>query len=479
MGAACGSLVRLATRPLLVSLLASASVTSVSAPARATQSFVTRTGSHLVVGSSTFRFSGANVYWLALMNDGTYPSQYEVDDALGTVAEMGGTVVRTWGALSVGCATCLEPSPGVFSEVAFQHLDLVLAEAAKFGIRVILPLVNNYDDGPYGSWRNYEQWSGDTSGTASNFYSAANEISLFEAHIGAVLNRVNSYTGVRYASDPTILAWETGNEIGPTVAWTSQVSSYIKAQDSNHLVMDGTYGISDGNTQWGTAPRQVPETCPNAQSALCLPNVDLYSNHFYPMNASLTANDADAVASVGKAFVAGEYAWNNVGGGDSLASFLSTIETDANVSGDLYWSLWPHADNYGYVQHADGYTLHYPGDNSDMATRAQQLRTHAYQMQAVTQPSHVAAATPTITSVTNARKIEWSGVVGANRYSVQVSTISSAGPWTTICNACATDNSTPWQDPQTQNAVPRWYRVQATNLDGVAGAWSAVYQWPL
>src|SRR3954468_126952 len=74
--------------------------------ADSSQGFVHRSGAKLVLDGGDYRFSGANAYWLALNDDGTYPSTAEVDDALATVAEMGGSVVRSWGAMSVGCATC-------------------------------------------------------------------------------------------------------------------------------------------------------------------------------------------------------------------------------------------------------------------------------------------------------------------------------------------------------------------------------------
>jgi hypothetical protein len=379
--------------------------------------------------------------------------------------------------MSVGCATCLEPAPGVFNEVAFQHLDLAIAEAARYGLRLVFPLVDNYQD-TYGSWQTYERWNADTSGVSYNFYNNAADVASFEQFIQTVLTRVNSMTGVPYADDPTILGWETGNEIGPPISWTATVSAFIKSIDPNHLVVDGTYGINDGNPYWGSAPRAIPETCPNSHSALCLPDVDIYSNHSYPPNTALMTNDADAVASVGKAFVVGEYAWNNVGGGDPLSGYLPGLEADHNVSGDLFWSLWPHADDKGYVQHADGYTLHYPGDTSDMRARAQQLRSHGYAMRGLAVPAHDAVGAPTITFVGPARQVSWRGVAGGDLYTVQISTVSLNGPWTTICSACATDNDTPWPDPSPVQAAIIWYRVQAQNLDGLAGPWSAVYEWP-
>jgi len=55
--------------------------------------------------------------------------------------------------------------------------------------------------------------------------------------------------------EPAILAWETGNELpNPPTAWSARISAYIKSLDSNHLVLDGTYGI---NQQVSVAARPV------------------------------------------------------------------------------------------------------------------------------------------------------------------------------------------------------------------------------
>jgi hypothetical protein len=55
--------------------------------------------------------------------------------------------------------------------------------------------------------------------------------------------------------DPTILAFETGNELGgstgtanpPPIEWTTAVSLYLKELAPNTLVIDGSYGIQSGN----------------------------------------------------------------------------------------------------------------------------------------------------------------------------------------------------------------------------------------
>src|SRR5262249_26218163 len=87
--------------------------------------------------------------------------------------------------------------------------------------------------------------------------------------------RVNSYTGVKYSDDPTIMAWELANEPrgGSNVEafnrWLRSSSDLIKQLDSNHLVTTG----SEGETPWP------------AQSGL-----DLALNHSYPGIDYVTAH---------------------------------------------------------------------------------------------------------------------------------------------------------------------------------------------
>jgi hypothetical protein len=74
---------------------------------------VARNGTGLFLRGSAFRFSGANVYHLALdenVGGVDYPTRFRVDDCLDAVVEMGGTVVRTFAALSVGDPKSIQPT---------------------------------------------------------------------------------------------------------------------------------------------------------------------------------------------------------------------------------------------------------------------------------------------------------------------------------------------------------------------------------
>src|SRR5438477_9807205 len=113
-------------------LLAAAALVSRSGPAQS--SFVTRSGTHLLLAGKPYRFGGANIEWLGLAGYGPadpagprYPSHFEIDDALTTAKEMGVRVVRsqTMGD-SVGCELCLEPLLGQFNQAAFERIDYAL-----------------------------------------------------------------------------------------------------------------------------------------------------------------------------------------------------------------------------------------------------------------------------------------------------------------------------------------------------------------
>ena len=97
-----------------------------------------------------------------------------------------------------------------------------------------------------------------------------------------------------------------------------------------------------------------------------LTNVDMLTYHYYDSMTPETINEhAAKTVGVNKIYVIGEYGWSHLSS-SNLDTFLSNIQNNENVTGDLYWSLFPHADNHGFVHHNDGFTLHYPGEDKSM-----------------------------------------------------------------------------------------------------------------
>ena len=111
--------------------------------------FVRVEGDQLVEAGKPFRFISWNIPNLHLVEDyipfedanatgWRLPDDFEIEDALATVRQMGGTVVRTY-VLSVR-ADNLAPGiprhvlgPGLFNEEAFRTLDRVLQKADQPG----------------------------------------------------------------------------------------------------------------------------------------------------------------------------------------------------------------------------------------------------------------------------------------------------------------------------------------------------------
>jgi hypothetical protein len=417
--------------------------------------FVKRNGSQLVLKGATFRFSGANIYWLGLdenVGGVDYPTHFRVDDALATAQLMGATVVRshTLG-ISVGCSLCIEPSQGTFNETALRYVDYAIMSAKQHGLRLIIPLVDNFHY-YHGGKSVFTKWNGLKD--ENQFYTNPAVIKAFEDYISHILNRVNSYTGVAYKNDPTILGWETGNGLLAPSTWVETIAASIKSIDPNHLVIDGNSGQSYGSSMFA--------------GDLQLPDVDIYTGQYYPLNISALNTQAGEAQRANKVFIVEEYAWNNYGGGDSLEKFLGDIEINYAVAGDMFWSLFGHSDSFGYVQHNDGYTLHYPGDTPGMRLRVQELRAHAYAMRNVPIPNIRISGAPVITSASPG--LAWRGVAGAYAYTIERSLTGPDGPWTVLCDKCATDNDTPWIIKSSHETA--WYRVQAYTLSDIPSAYS-------
>jgi mannan endo-1,4-beta-mannosidase len=473
------------------------------------QSFIERSGNRLTLDGAPFRYSGPNIEWLGLEGYGPhdpagprFPSHFEIDDAFDTAAEMGARVVRsqTMGD-TIGCPLCIEPENGKFNEAAFQASDYAITVARKHGIRLIIPLIGDCATCTLGGIGQFLAWNGKQN--PQDFFTDPAIIAAYERHIDAVLNHRNSITGILYRDDPTIMAWENCNMCGiiavlmggdpaalaEVSAWSEKIATHIKHEDQHHLYLDTT-GIF----------RAYPKVLDNS-------SVDLFTFEFYPhwdallgpgqpaTTAETFTQDAAAVTAHGKVFIVNEFGWDRTDWKTpaDLQHVLDTLAQDSNISGDGFWALQAHVDNFGFQpfpadshdaafaekgECGEWWALYYPGVKTlvmsaeDMAGRAQQLRAHAYKMAGRPAPKHAVPPPPVITSTVIGGLIAWRGSAGAVRYSIE-RLDAKAKQWQTICDKCATDADDPWIDPHAV-LFGGQYRVTAWNADGMASATSNV-----
>jgi mannan endo-1,4-beta-mannosidase len=428
-------------------------------------SFVSRDGSALCAGPGRVRFGGANIYWLGLdENVGgiAYPTRFRIADALETAKDMGATVIRcqTCG-ISTGNPLSIEPSLGQFNSQAFNTIDYTLYLARKLGLRVTIPLTD-YWNYYLGSVYDFAQWLGQPACTSSTyacpsqaqfFYTDPGAVKAFEDYISHLVSHVNRYTGVAYKDDPSIMYWELCNECnGMAGSWIDTISAYLHRVAGHQLVAAGQQsGIN--------------------QATLTAPDVDVVDVHYYPPTPAQVQADAADITAAHKAYVAGEYASTS-----ASQALTSAIAGDQDVTGANFWSLFAHNDTYGYVQHNDGFTLHFPGDTPAMQQAGTQIRALDYAMAGSAVPPLPAPGQPLITSITrqgSGNVVAWRGSTDASAYTVQRSQAGPHGPWSTACDRCASDNQTPWTDTSTP-AGTVWYQVIAYAPDGAKGPASPV-----
>ncbi|XP_074573615.1 mannan endo-1,4-beta-mannosidase 6-like [Curcuma longa] len=216
---------------------------------------VRREGQQFVVGGGQpFYVNGFNAYWLMLLaaDESTRP---KVSDAFRQASSVGLTLCRTW-AFNDGGWRALQKAPSVYDQDVFKALDFVVSEARKYKIRLILPLVNNWEG--YGGKAQYVKW-GKAAGlnltSDEDFFTDPTVKGYYKAHVKTVLTRVNTFTNITYKDDPTIFSWELMNEPrclsdpsgNKLQDWIQEMAVHVKSIDSAHLLSTGTegfYGLS-------------------------------------------------------------------------------------------------------------------------------------------------------------------------------------------------------------------------------------------
>ncbi|KAJ8748500.1 hypothetical protein K2173_003398 [Erythroxylum novogranatense] len=265
--------------------------------------FVRTKGNNFVVNDKPLYLNGFNAYWLMYMAS-DQSTRDKVWSAFQQASKYGMNIARTWAYNDGGNSRPLQISPGHYDEETFKGLDMVISEARKYGIYVILGLINNYED--FGGRHQYVQWArerGEQVSSDDDFYSNPLIRQYYKNHVKTVLTRINTITGMAYKDDPTIFAWELINEprsddpSGVLIQdWIKEVAAYLKSIDSNHLLeigLEGFYGDSGkqnnpGNITYGSdfiLNNQIPE-------------IDYATIHLYPETWLPNANEKEQDAFV-------------------------------------------------------------------------------------------------------------------------------------------------------------------------------------
>ena len=219
-----------------------------------------------------YRFVGTTLWYGAhLAMEGAAGDRMRLSRELDQLQKLGVRNVRVL-ASSEGDASipyhvlpAMTPSAGVYDRLVLEGLDYLLGELAQRDMLAIMVLTNGL---PWsGGLAQYVAWATDTRSPFSmrntdwdayysyvaHFFKLEEAMVLFDDFVRMLVGRVNSVTGVTYANDQTIMAWEIANEprggkgvVPEYQPWLTRVARLIKSLDANHLVALGSDGTGGG-----------------------------------------------------------------------------------------------------------------------------------------------------------------------------------------------------------------------------------------
>jgi len=358
----------------------------------ASDEFVKVENGKFALNGKEFRFIGSNNYYMH------YKSNRMIDSVLESARDMGIKVLRIWGFLD-GESYCrdkntyMHPEPGVFgvpegisnAQSGFERLDYTVAKAKELGIKLVIVLVNNWDD--FGGMNQYVRWFGGTH--HDDFYRDEKIKEEYKKYVSFLVNHVNTYTGVPYREEPTIMAWELANEprcetdkSGNTlVEWVKEMSSYIKSLDPNHLVAVGDEGFFSnyegfkpygGEAEWAYNGWSGVDW----KKLLSIETVDFGTFHLYPSHwgvspenyaqwgAKWIEDHIKIAKEIGKPVVLEEYGIPKSAPVNRTAIYRlwNDLVYDLGGDGAMFWMLagigegWD-KDERGYYPDYDGFRI--------------------------------------------------------------------------------------------------------------------------
>ena len=275
---------------------------ALAAPAGA-QPFVTVEDGLLMRGEEPYFFAGANLWFgMNLGSEGDGGDRERLVRELDRLDALGVDNLRVL-AVSQGPADqpwrvqpAVETAPGEIDEALWRGLDVLLAEMAARDMTAVLVLNNFFQWS--GGMAQYVSWATGTpipypnAGEhtwdafqmyAARFYTNEDAMRMADDTIRRLVLRTNAVTGQPYREDPTIMAWQLGNEprgfqnSDAYVLWADRTAGLIQALDPNHLVSLG----GEGKLQNGY---DVPRT--QFERVSRSPNLDYLTAHIWIENWS-------------------------------------------------------------------------------------------------------------------------------------------------------------------------------------------------
>lgn len=452
-----------------------------AAPGAGCDEFITRRGDRLYEGDREYRWVSVNApdSFQLITNyrfDGEQPASryrlpddYELRDCVRTVRQMGGRVLRTF---VITCRRGADPmaafdistDPVAPNEDALRVLDRLLQICAEEGVRLMIPLVA-YNSGVRGDWKTYGEdfW---TVGSPAN--------RKFKEVVRHVLTRTNTYTGRRYVDDPTILGWQTGNElvIGDAPdrrAWLHDFAAYVKSLDPRHLLIDGRNKPNDVFDRYAEFAAD--------------PNIDAVSYHTY-VNLPQADTPAGTLRLIREQLrdktpvIVTEVAMYTKP--DTLRALLDEVITGGAV-GANWWAIRFHNRDGGFYKHSDRDSqfedLNWPGFADpagylpEIARERELLgilNDYAARIAGTPPPVAEKPAAPTFLPAADPGHLSWQGTTGASSYDLERAAAAD-GPWMTLA-AGVTDHLavyTPlYNDTTAEIGRSYFYRVAARNAAG-------------
>jgi mannan endo-1,4-beta-mannosidase len=223
-----------------------------------------------------------------------------------------------------------------------QKIDFLIAEAGKRDLRLIIAFLDFWDY--TGGSQQIRAWYGRHSKDRF-FFRDPRPKRDYKNWVRHVVQRVNRLTGLAYRDDPTIMAWELMNEGNAKpealrLAWTAEMSAYVKSLDPKHLVSSGHANVT------------------SKLADMSIPTLDFGTWHGYPLYYGLSVqqfNDAIrefcALAVRHKKPVLMEefgYARSNPDAAEAYALWLDTVTRNPNCAGWLVWVLVSRQDSGGF-----------------------------------------------------------------------------------------------------------------------------------